>query len=81
MKETGMVAVRDRPWPRVMRVRPRGRGRSVDRGKRRPSIALGSHESGAPTLLTDGEGKTIRSVIASCGPGPFNGVIRPVEAA
>jgi hypothetical protein len=42
----------DPPWPRVMRRRPRGRRRSVDRGGRRPAIEPRNRNSGAPTLLS-----------------------------
>ncbi len=70
MKEPDMVTASDRPWPRVMRGRPQGRVRSVDRGKRRPGMELRNHPSGVPTLLTDGEGHTGRGAIASPGLGP-----------
>jgi|GEM_PF-3585324 len=70
MKEPDMVTASDRLWPRVMRVRPRGRTRSVDRGKRRPGIELRNHQSGVPTWLTVGEGHTIRVANARRGTGP-----------
>ncbi len=35
---------------------------ALDRGKRRPAIELRNHQSGVPTLLTDGEGHTMCSV-------------------
>ena len=65
MKEPYVVTGSDRPRPRVMRRRPRGRGRSVDRGKRRPAIELRNHRFGVSTLLTEREGQAAGGVMAS----------------
>ena len=37
-------------WLRVMRLGPKGRGRSVDRGTHRPGIELRNHHFGVPTV-------------------------------
>jgi putative ABC transport system substrate-binding protein len=37
-------------WLRVMRLGPRGRGRSVDRGRHRPGMELRNHHFGVPTV-------------------------------
>ncbi len=55
MKESDMVTISERPWPRVMRKPPRGRCRSVDRGRRRPAIELRNHRFGVPTLCGGAE--------------------------
>ena len=38
-------------WLRVMRLGPKGRGRSVDRGTHRPGMELRNHHFGVPTLF------------------------------
>jgi hypothetical protein len=37
-------------WLRVMRLGPKGRGRSVDRGRHRPGMELRNHHFGVPTV-------------------------------
>ena len=37
-------------WLRVMRLGPKGRGRSVDRGTHRPGMELRNHHFGVPTV-------------------------------
>ena len=37
-------------WFRVMRLGPKGRGRSVDRGTHRPGMELRNHHFGVPTV-------------------------------
>ncbi|MDO9535768.1 MAG: hypothetical protein Q7J85_10675 [Bacillota bacterium] len=43
MKEPHVKGIAEPSRPRVMRGQPRGRTRSVDRGKRRPAIELRNH--------------------------------------
>jgi hypothetical protein len=55
----------DPRWPRVMRRRPRGRRRSVDRNTCRPAIEPRNHSFGVPTSSHETEGHIADGVTAS----------------